>query len=131
MSAQTFKYCQACGAQIASYAETCRECGALQPTFMGPSGRRDVGMQDPALRDANSKKITAALCGILLGSFGIHKFVLGMNSAGTLMALVTILTCGAGGLLMGTIGLIEGIIYISKSDEDFYETYIVEKKSWF
>src|SRR5690606_15790125 len=115
----------------ASYAETCRECGALQPTFMGPSARRNVGMQDPALRDANSKKITAGLCGILLGYLGIHKFVLGMNTAGIVMALVTVLTCGFGGMLMGTIGLIEGIIYLSKSDEEFYETYIVEKKSWF
>ena len=29
---------------------------------------------------------------------------------------------------MGIIGLIEGIVYLSKSDEEFYETYVVGKK---
>ena len=29
------------------------------------------------------------------------------------------------------IGLIEGIIYLTKTDEDFYQTYVVEKKAWF
>jgi len=33
--------------------------------------------------------------------------------------------------ISGIIGLIEGIIYLTKSDEDFYKTYQVEKKSWF
>jgi len=32
---------------------------------------------------------------------------------------------------MGIIGLIEGIVYLTKSDEDFYQTYAVEKKGWF
>jgi hypothetical protein len=27
--------------------------------------------------------------------------------------------------------MIEGIIYLTKSDDDFYETYIVDKKPWF
>ena len=40
-------------------------------------------------------------------------------------------TCGVGGAVMGIIGLIEGIIYLVKSDEDFYQEYMVEKKGWF
>lgn len=32
---------------------------------------------------------------------------------------------------MWIIGLIEGIIYLTKSDEDFYQAYAVEKKEWF
>ncbi|NNC62181.1 MAG: hypothetical protein HKO11_07575, partial [Eudoraea sp.] len=31
----------------------------------------------------------------------------------------------------GLIGLIEGIIYLTKSDEEFYNTYQVGKKPWF
>jgi hypothetical protein len=31
----------------------------------------------------------------------------------------------------GIIGLIEGIIYLTKTDEEFYQTYVVEKKAWF
>ena len=80
---------------------------------------------------AANSKVAAGLCGILIGSLGIHKFVLGMNGAGVIMLLVTVLTCGWGGLIMGTIGLIEGIIYLTKSDEEFYQTYVVQKKQWF
>ena len=32
---------------------------------------------------------------------------------------------------MGIIGLIEGIIYLTKSDEDFVNTYITTKKAGF
>jgi hypothetical protein len=29
------------------------------------------------------------------------------------------------------LGIIEGIIYLTKSDEEFYQTYQVGKKAWF
>jgi TM2 domain-containing membrane protein YozV len=132
MSSQTMKYCPTCGAQITANSQMCPKCGAIQPTYLGETSRQAEKLQvDPAIRDAASKKITAGICGIMLGSLGVHKFVLGMTTPGIIMAAVTILTCGAGSLVMGTIGLIEGIIYLTKSDDDFYETYIVEQKSWF
>lgn len=77
------------------------------------------------------KKIPAGICGIILGGLGIHKFVLGYTQEGLIMLLVTILTCGFGGAIMGLIGLIEGIIYLTKSDEEFVKTYIENKKGWF
>ncbi|MBA3485086.1 MAG: TM2 domain-containing protein [Pirellulales bacterium] len=73
----------------------------------------------------------AGLCGIFLGSLGVHKFMLGYTTPGIILAAITVLTCGIGSLLTGLIGLIEGIIYLSKSDEEFYETYILERKDWF
>jgi TM2 domain-containing membrane protein YozV len=85
----------------------------------------------PAQSEAQSKKIAAAICAILIGSFGIHKFILGNTTAGLIMLLVTLLTCGIGGLVMHVIGIAEGIIYLTKSDEDFYQTYIVDQKGWF
>lgn len=81
--------------------------------------------------DASSKKIAAGVCGILLGALGIHKFVLGYSTEGLIMLLVSILTCGLAAPVVGIIGLIEGIIYLTKSDEEFYNTYIVGKKAWF
>ena len=47
------------------------------------------------------------------------------------MLLVTILTCGIGGVAMSIIGLIEGIIYLTKDDQEFATTYITNKKGWF
>ena len=54
-----------------------------------------------------------------------------MTTPGLIMLLVTVLTCGLGGAVMGIIGLIEGILYLTKSDQEFYETYIVGQKGWF
>lgn len=79
----------------------------------------------------DSKKIAAGVVAILLGSLGIHKFILGMNKPGVIMLLVTLLTCGAGGIVMQVIGIVEGILYLTKSDEEFYQTYVVGKKEWF
>jgi TM2 domain-containing membrane protein YozV len=77
------------------------------------------------------KKIAAGICGILLGGLGVHKFVLGYTTEGIIMLLITILTCGIGAIVTSTIGLVEGIIYLVKSDEEFVRTYIQNKKGWF
>lgn len=72
-------------------------------------------------------KVVVGIVAILLGGFGIHKFMLGQTVPGIIQLVATIFTCGAAGI----IGLIEGIIYLTKSDEEFYQTYVVEKKAWF
>jgi TM2 domain-containing membrane protein YozV len=78
-----------------------------------------------------SNKIAAGICGILLGSLGVHKFILGYTGAGLIMLLVTVLTCLAGSPVMHLIGLIEGIIYLSKSDDEFVRIYVEGRKEWF
>lgn len=78
-----------------------------------------------------SKKISAGICGILLGALGVHKFILGYKTEGLIMLLVTLLTCGFAGIIFGVIGLVEGIIYLTKSDADFVQTYVVNKRGWF
>lgn len=77
------------------------------------------------------KKIAAGICGILLGYLGIHKFILGYTKEGVIMLLVTLLTFGFGGFVMGVIGIVEGIVYLTKSDEEFVSTYVNGKKGWF
>lgn len=88
-------------------------------------------MQEPNFSEANSKKIAAGICGILLGAFGIHKFVLGYTNEALIMLLCTVLTCGIVGSVMAVIGLVEGIVYLTKTDEEFYKMYIANKKGWF
>jgi TM2 domain-containing membrane protein YozV len=73
------------------------------------------------------KKVVAGILGILLGSLGIHKFYLGYTKEGIIQIVVTVVTCGIDSI----IGLIEGIIYLKKSDEEFVATYITGKKGWF
>lgn len=83
----------------------------------------------------DNKKVLAGVLGILLGWAGVHKFVLGYNTEGAIMLIASVVlyffTCGIGTAVVGLIGLIEGIIYLTKSDEEFYNTYQVGKKAWF
>ena len=78
-----------------------------------------------------SKKVAAGVCGILLGALGVHKFVLGYTKEGLIMLLVTLLTFGIAGFVMGIIGFIEGIMYLAMNDEQFVNTYVINKKAWF
>lgn len=74
-----------------------------------------------------SKRVLAGIMGIVLGALGVHRFIIDDVKGGILRIVITICTCGLGQV----IGLIEGIIYLTKSDEEFIQTYQVEKKGWF
>ena len=87
----------------------------------------------------DNKKNLAGILAILFGSLGIHKFILGYNKEGVILLAITLIgyatTCIVIGAFFfwipGLIGLIEGIVYLTKSDEEFYNTYQVGKKPWF
>ena len=75
----------------------------------------------------DSKRVLAGVLAIILGSLAIHKFVLGYTKEGIIQIVLNIVTCG----IAGIVAFIEGIIYLTKSDEEFIQTYQVNKKGWF
>jgi TM2 domain-containing membrane protein YozV len=77
------------------------------------------------------KKVLAGILAIIVGSLGVHKFVLGYTTEGVIMLLVSILSCGMLAVIPSIIGIVEGIMYLTKSDEEFVRTYIQAKKGWF
>ncbi|HUA38235.1 MAG TPA: GYF domain-containing protein [Candidatus Sulfopaludibacter sp.] len=85
----------------------------------------------PTLAARASNKIPAGICGILLGALGIHKFILGYTGAGLVMLLVSLLSCLTLWPVMHLIGLIEGIIYLCKPDDEFVRVYVDGRKEWF
>ena len=117
------KFCHACGATIDQQAEICPKCGV-----------RQQAASSPVLGDTASKRLVAGLCGILLGGLGVHKFILGMVRPAVIMLVVTIAGWPLffiGPFVMWVIGIIEGIIYLTKNDHEFHEQYVVGKKEWF
>jgi TM2 domain-containing membrane protein YozV len=86
---------------------------------------------DPEIASRASSKIPAGICGILLGGLGIHKFILGYTGPGLILLLVSILTCGLAWPITHIIGLIEGIIYLTKSDREFVRLYVDGRRDWF
>ncbi len=74
-------------------------------------------------------KVTAGLLALFLGGLGVHKFYLGYAGAGIVHIILTIIIIGIP--VNWVVNLIEGIVYLTKSDEDFHQTYVVNKKSFF
>jgi TM2 domain-containing membrane protein YozV len=93
------------------------------PPVIGPESTTN------AVRSSN--KIAAGICGVLLGTFGIHKFILGYTRAGLIMLLVSVLSCFILSPIVSIVGIIEGIVYLCKSDEEFARTYVDGEKEWF
>jgi TM2 domain-containing membrane protein YozV len=71
------------------------------------------------------KKIVAGILAITLGGLGIHKFYLGYTKQGIIQLILSFLCIGT------VIGWVEGIIYLTKSDQDFVDTYVKGRKGWF
>lgn len=81
-----------------------------------------------------NKKMMAGLLAIFVGWLGIHKFVLGYKTEGIIMLVVGVVgwfLCGIPTTIVWIVGVIEGVMYLTKSDEEFYETYQANKKPWF
>jgi hypothetical protein len=95
----------------------------------------------------NPNRIAAGICGLFFGQFGVHKFIAGLTTGAVTMLCITLGSLVGGlGLMcifppafllvfapavMHVIGLIEGIIYLTCTDEQFYEKYVVRKQQWF
>ena len=82
-----------------------------------------------AIGDKNRYVAALLACPFLLGVFGLHKFYLGRVGAGVWMIVGTCLVVTAP--IVVIIAFLEMIIYLVKSDQSFYEDYVVGGKSWF
>jgi len=79
-------------------------------------------------------KIVAGLLAIFLGGLGIHKFYLGYTKTGIVFLLISVfgfILLLIPNIIISIIALIEGIIYLTKSDESFDKTYVQNEKKWF
>jgi TM2 domain-containing membrane protein YozV len=134
------------GVFVAAQQQQQQYAPPVQQQYQPPAGQRVVSAQEFVARHfgpapgyaaprpydpAQSNRIAAGICAMLFGGLGVHKFILGRNGAGLVMLLVTLLTCGIGGFVMWPLGFIEGVIYLTRSDADFYQTYVVERRAWF
>jgi TM2 domain-containing membrane protein YozV len=82
-----------------------------------------------------TKQLIAGYCGIIFGGFGIHKFIMGYPTEGFIMLVISVVggtfTYGITLLIMQLVGLIEAMIYLNKTPEEFVNTYFINKQGWF
>ena len=121
--------CPQCGAPITVGAASCKYCGEQfatqmaqqqiqQPAYQQPGFQQPVYQQNVYVQQMNpnlplKSKTAAGLLAIFLGGLGIHKFYLGKAGQGILY----ILFCWT--YIPEILGLVEGIIYLTQSDEAF------------
>ncbi len=125
------RYCTKCGAINDDTAQYCTNCQASLANSVSTGYQPMQSVNPGAMTDWKAmgadKKITAGICAILVGWLGVHKFILGYTTEGVIQLVLGILTCG----LTNILSIVEGVIYLTKSDEEFVRTYIQNKKGWF
>jgi TM2 domain-containing membrane protein YozV len=129
------RYCTKCGAINDDLAQYCSNCQTPLTSSVGTGYQPMQSVNPGAITDwkamGGDKKVLAGILAIVVGSLGIHKFILGYTTEGVIMLLVSVLSCGMLAIVMTVIGIIEGVMYLTKSDEEFVRTYIQNKKGWF
>ncbi len=125
--------CPSCGASIGPNDTECKYCGEkitrsvtqnsqpaqtnsngglnIPPNVMNQFYEAPATQMDPSWPVKN--KVAAGLLAIFLGGIGVHKFYLGKIGMGVLY----IIFCWT--YIPALIGLVEGIIYLTQSDEAF------------
>jgi TM2 domain-containing membrane protein YozV len=108
--------------------------GAAAVIEPAPSTRAPTSDHRPSAApsgDLSNRQLAVGLAALVGGALGLHKFILGDNMTGLIRLVVSLATFGVGWAILTIIGMIEGVIYLRMSAEEFHETYVVGKKSWF
>jgi RNA polymerase subunit RPABC4/transcription elongation factor Spt4 len=96
-------FCVGCGNLMHATARSCPKCGALSPGAPPIAGSKD--------------KNIAGLFALLLGGIGAHHFYLG----NIILGLLYLIFCWT--FIPLIVGFIEGLIYLTQSDESFARKY--------
>ena len=90
---------------------------------------------DPSWDEIKSKRTSTGILGIIFGFLGVHKFILGYKTEGFILlgtsVIGGIITCGIAIIVSDIIGVIEGIIILTKTPDEFKRLYLDKKTGWF
>jgi TM2 domain-containing membrane protein YozV len=129
-------YCTRCGAKLEDGDKFCPQCGARIESASPVTEPDIVAGRSASVAPAGGKSKTAAgLLAIFLGGLGVHKFYLGLVTSGAIMLAIWLfgfflhvyVLCVA----VNVVALVEGVIYLTGTKEQFHERYEVQKKEWF
>ena len=102
-------FCTNCGNSISDQAVACPQCGHPNAAQTQQSNAQ----YSSGYAGSPKNRVVAGVLGILVGAIGVHKFYLGKVGLGILYLLF----CWTG--VPAVIGLVEGIIYLVQSDQEF------------
>ena len=111
--------------------------GSRSPHPQPPSGTVTNRARRAYAAEAMRQKdhVSAGLLAIFLGVFGVHKFYLGCNQAGFIMLAASIIggifTFGLVAAIVWLIAVLEGAIYLTRSQTEFDRIYVLHQRDWF
>jgi TM2 domain-containing membrane protein YozV len=109
--------CPYCAEVIAAAAKKCKHCGEFLDETLQYARMPTSRSTDLSVAPNGKTKVAAGLLAIFLGGIGMHKFYLGRVGQG----IVYFLFCWT--FIPSLIGFIEGIIYLTMSEQAFAEKY--------
>lgn len=116
-------FCKNCSHEIDKNATFCPFCGT--PV----SDKSGNAMQDTEVKSYRKKEnlnqhfhIIVGIVAIVLGPFGVHKYLMGRRWIWLIYAIFSWTFVPA------IVGIIEGILYLSCSEEKFEQKYLFRKK---
>lgn len=128
------KICPKCGSRYSDSETFCSQCGT-QLSYCEqtppPYGSQQTGYArdnafDAAGPEGKSRGI-AALLAILIGALGVHYFYLNKTAAGFICILLSFVTCGT---IWPIITLIQGILMLCMTNEDFEHKYVQSQSTF-
>lgn len=95
-------------------------------------------LEAPQKEDSLTCRQKASLLAIFLGALGVHKFYLGHLAEGCVHITLTLASLAAAFVVDSWLPLvvvmlfsaIEGVIYVSRSEEQFVRDYLEERRRW-
>ena len=97
-----------------------------------------LGEADDTTASRSIDKTTAGLLALFLGAFGAHKLYMGHTGpalvyllANTVGFMFTWIFLFLPNFALLIFAVVEAVIYLTMTDENFEQTYVVGKKEWF
>ncbi len=120
------KFCRTCGTSLNPEQVVCIKCGSAIAKASNRGGGNGTFNKSP-----KSKVVAGILALIAFGPIGSHKFYMGSWGWGLVYIAIVVATGGFGLIVTGIVSVIEGIMYLVTSDDDFARKYPPETQSPF
>ena len=117
---------QVMGYQPSTDTQVSKDGGAWAPLYTFPELMSLYNSSASNAKGLNSQRILCGILAIIVGTLGVQYFVINKVKAGILTIILSIVTCGAWSIIT----LIQGILMLCMSDQEFEEKYVNTPKTF-